>query len=88
MHASYFEELRLTYHMYQQKGASLVWNLIYLKDTVIDSQNGDIKGATAQIEDQDVLLGALLVQAIGQGSCGGLIDDSGNIQAGNDTCNE
>ena len=38
-----------------------------LKDTVVDGQDGDVKGAAAKIKDQDVLLALTLVQAISNG---------------------
>ena len=45
-------------------------------------KNRHIKSSTTQVKDQDGLI-ALLLKAIGQRSCGGLIDDTQHIQAGN-----
>ena len=45
----------------------------HLKHAAVDGKDGDIKGAAAQVKHQDVLLLALLVQAIGDGGCVGLV---------------
>ncbi len=55
-----------------------------LKDTVVNGQDGHIKGSTTKIEHKDVVFATLLVQAIGDGSCCWLIDDALNCQASND----
>ena len=52
-----------------------------LDDAVADVQDGHIEGAAAQVVDHDLLLG-FLIQAIGQSSCGGLVDDTLHVQAG------
>ena len=52
-----------------------------LDDTVANVQDGHIEGAAAQVIDHDLLLG-LLVQAVSQSGCGGLVDDPLHIQAG------
>ena len=52
-----------------------------LKDSLLDLQDRDVKGSTAQIEDgDDFVLG--LVHAVGQGSGGGFVDDSQDVQSG------
>jgi len=43
------------------------------------------KRTSAQIEDEYSFLGALLVQAISDGSSGGLVDDTEDVQAGDGT---
>lgn len=58
----------------------------HLKNTIVNSQDGDIKGTTTQVEYQDILLRPFLVKTIGQCSRCRLIDNSRNIQSGNDTC--
>lgn len=40
----------------------------HFKHTIVNGQKGDIEGATAQIEHQNVLLAVLLVQTISDGS--------------------
>lgn len=52
----------------------------HFKDTVIDSQDGDIKGTTSQIEHEDILFSLLLIKTVGDSSCCRLIQDSNNIQ--------
>ena len=53
-----------------------------LKHAVGEVEDGDVEGAAAQVEDQDALVGALLVQAIGQSSSGRLVDDTLDVEAG------
>ncbi|KAH3670642.1 hypothetical protein OGAPHI_001157 [Ogataea philodendri] len=57
-----------------------------LEDTVLDGKQRDIKSSSTKIEDQDVLLAlALLVQTVGNGSSSRLVDNSHNVQTGNQT---
>jgi hypothetical protein len=57
-----------------------------LEDTLFDSQEGDIEGTTTQVEDEDVALtGGLLVETVGNGRGGGLVDDTKDVEAGNQT---
>ena len=53
---------------------------LHLEDTVGDVEQGDVEGAAAEVEDQDGLLLVSLVEAVGQGSSGGLVDDAVNGQ--------
>ena len=53
----------------------------HLEHRVADVQDAHVEGAAAQVVHQD-LLGAFLVQAIGQGGRGGLVDDAQHLQAG------
>merc|ERR1711937_725338 len=53
-----------------------------LKDAVVDGEEGDIKGAATKVKDEDVLLALLLVEAVGDGGGGGLVDDAHNVEAG------
>ena len=52
----------------------LDFNLWLIID-LIDLQNGDIEGSTAQIEDQDGLI-IFFVDTVGQSSSCGFVDDS------------
>lgn len=56
------------------------------KDTVIDGQEGNIEGTTAQIEDQNVsfTLTFFVKTVSNSGSCW-LIDDSQYIESGDNT---
>ena len=55
-----------------------------LEYAVVDGQDGHVKRATAEIKHEDVLLIlALLVEAIGNGSSRGLVDDAHDVEAGN-----
>ncbi|KAL2282007.1 hypothetical protein FJTKL_11094 [Diaporthe vaccinii] len=57
-----------------------------LEDTLLDGQERHIESTTTQIEDQDVALALdLLVETVGNGSRGGLVDDTQNVQASNET---
>merc|ERR1719341_563840 len=58
-----------------------------LKDALLDGQDGHIKGATSEIEDENVALSGsfLLVQTIGNGGSSGLVDDTENVEASDDT---
>ena len=52
----------------------------HLKDSIVDSQDGNIESSTAEVENNDILL-FLLIKPIGNGSCGRLINDSEDIKA-------
>ena len=47
-----------------------------------DLEQGDVEGAAAQVEDEDELVLLALVQAVGQGRGGGLVDDAVHGQSG------
>ena len=72
-------------HMTREAPVSFPRVDAYLKDAIINGQNGHIKGTATQIEHQDVLLLALLIKAVGQGCSRGLIDDALNMEASDDT---
>ena len=52
-----------------------------LEDAVAQFQDGDVEGAAAQVEDGDLLV-LLLVEAVGQGGRGRLVDDAQDVQSG------
>ncbi len=52
-----------------------------LDDALADLQQGHVEGAATEVEDEDRLV-VLLVQAVGQGSGGRLVDDPQDLQAG------
>ena len=56
----------------------------HLENSVVNGQDGDIESTTSQIEDEDVLL-FLLVETVGDGGGGGLVDDTLNLQTSDDT---
>ena len=56
-----------------------------LKNTIINGQDTNIKCPTTQVKNKDVLLPTLFIQTICDGGCSWFIDNSGNIQSGNNT---
>ena len=53
----------------------------HLDHALADLDDGDVKGAAAQVVDHDLLLG-LLVKTISQRGSGGLVDDTLDFQTG------
>jgi hypothetical protein len=57
-----------------------------LEDTLLNGQDGDIESSSSEIEDKNVLLTlGLLVKTVGDSGGGRLVDDSENLETGNDT---
>jgi len=57
-----------------------------LEDTVLNSKEGHIESATTEIEDEHVLLTlASFVKTVGDGSGGGLVDDTLHVEASDGT---
>jgi hypothetical protein len=46
-----------------------------------DLEEGDVEGATTEVEDEDELVLLALVQAVGQGRGGRLVDDAQDVEA-------
>ncbi len=53
-----------------------------LDDALADVQDGYIEGTAAQVIDHDLLV-LFLVNTVSQSSCGGLVDDTLDVQTGN-----
>ena len=57
-----------------------------LEDAILNGEEGHIEGTTTEIEDEDVAqLAVLFVETVGNGGCGGLVDDSLHVHAGDGT---
>mmetsp|Transcript_15665 Transcript_15665/g.48498 ORF Transcript_15665/g.48498 Transcript_15665/m.48498 type:complete len:217 (-) Transcript_15665:146-796(-) len=52
-----------------------------LEDALLDREERDVERAAAEVEDEDVALVALLVEAVGDGRRRGLIDDAEYVEA-------
>jgi len=65
---------------------SITGSRLDLEDTLLNGEERDIEGSTTKIEDEDVLLTLLLlVKTVGNGGGSGLVDDTENVEAGNET---
>ena len=57
-----------------------------LEDTLLDGQKGHIEGSSTEIEDEDVPLAlGLLVETVGNGGGGRLVDDTKDGKTGDST---
>ena len=57
----------------------------HLEDAIIEGQERDIEGPTAEIEDEDILFACYLaIEPIGDRCGGGLVDDSSNCETRDD----
>lgn len=54
-----------------------------LEDSLLDGEEGDIKGPATQIENKNVLLFTLLVEAVRNSGGGGLVNNTKYIESGN-----
>ena len=54
-------------------------------NTVAHLDDGHIEGAAAQVVDHDLLV-VLFIHTVSQSSCGGLVDDTADVQACNSAC--
>jgi hypothetical protein len=65
---------------------SVTGSRLDLEDTLLNGEERNIEGTTTKIEDEDVALTLdLLVKTVGNGSGGGLVDDTEDVEAGNQT---
>jgi hypothetical protein len=55
---------------------------LHLEDAVGDLEHGHVERAAAEVEHEDGLLLAFLVEAVGEGGRGGLVDDAQDLEAG------
>ena len=55
---------------------------LHLEDAVAELEHRHVERAAAEVEDEDRLVGALLVEAVGERSRGGLVDDADDVEAG------
>ena len=53
-----------------------------LEDAVADLEDRDVEGAAAEVEDEDRLVGVLLVEPVGERRRGRLVDDPLDLEAG------
>jgi hypothetical protein len=53
-----------------------------LEHAVADLEHRHVEGAAAEVEHQDRLVLALLVEAVGERGRGGLVDDAQHLEAG------
>src|SRR5210317_796513 len=51
-----------------------------LKDALLNSQERHIEGSTTKVENQHILLLSLLIKTVGNGSSGGLIDNTQDVE--------
>mmetsp|Transcript_12613 Transcript_12613/g.18091 ORF Transcript_12613/g.18091 Transcript_12613/m.18091 type:complete len:277 (+) Transcript_12613:1288-2118(+) len=56
-----------------------------LKDSLLNGQKRHIKSSSTKIENQDILLLALLIKTVGNGSSGGLVNDTQHIESSDGT---
>ena len=55
---------------------------LHLEDAVAELEHRDVERAAAEVEDEDRLVGALLVEAVGERGRGRLVDDAQDVEAG------
>jgi NAD-specific glutamate dehydrogenase len=56
-----------------------------LEDTIIDGKEGDIESSSSEIVDDDLGFTTLLVETVGDGGSGGLVDDTEDLETGDGT---
>ena len=53
-----------------------------LEDTIVDGEEGHIEGSSTEIVDDDLGFTALLVETVGDGGSGRLVDDTEDLETG------
>ena len=57
---------------------------LHLKDTILNGQEGHIKGSSSEIKDENITLAAdLLIKTVGDGGSSRLVDNMEDIHARN-----
>ena len=57
-----------------------------LEDTLLNGQEGNIESTATQVENEDIALTLdLLVETVGDGGSSGLVNDTEDVKAGNET---
>lgn len=57
-----------------------------LENALLDGKKGHIEGSSSQIEDENVALALnLLIETVGDGSSGGLVDNAENVETSDQT---
>jgi hypothetical protein len=51
-------------------------------DALAELEHGDVERPAAEVEDEDRVLGAFLVEAVREGRGGRLVDDAQDVEAG------
>ena len=65
---------------------SIAGGRLDLEDTLLDGQEGNIESTATQVENEDIALTLdLLVETVGDGSSSGLVDDTEDVEAGDET---
>jgi hypothetical protein len=65
---------------------SITGSRLDLEDTLLNGKERNIEGTTTKIEDEDVALTLnLLVETVGNGGSSGLVDDTEDVEASNET---
>jgi hypothetical protein len=59
---------------------------LHLEDALAELEDGDVERAAAEVEDEDRLIGALLVEPIGERRRRRLVDDAQDVQTGDRAC--
>ena len=59
---------------------------LHLEDALAELEHGHVERAAAEVEDENRLVGAFLVEPVGECSRGRLVDDPDHVEAGDAAC--